>query len=246
MRTDFNQNYYKDLYLDLFLPDQEEFFTIIHFHGGGLIEGDKGDTHEYCKHLTNAGFAVATANYGLIPQTKFPDFLFDAAHAVKYVMDNISKYGRCKGFIISGQSAGAYITLMLCFNKEYLESVDVKTSNVSYWISDAAQPTSHFNILKYEKGLSPLLQRIDETAPLYYVDENTKFSHLLLMAYQQDLPNRVEQNQLLVSTLKSFNESADVTLKILQKWHCHGSSELDSDGEYEVVKVIKGWIKSSR
>ena len=40
-----NINYYKDLYMDLFLPDKEEFYTFIHFHGGGLVEGDKGDTH---------------------------------------------------------------------------------------------------------------------------------------------------------------------------------------------------------
>ena len=244
MRSVKNLNFYKDLYLDLFLPDKEEFFTIIHFHGGGLIEGDKGDTHQYCEHLAKAGYAVATANYSLLPNNKFPSFLFDAAYAVKYVMDNISKYGKSKGFIISGQSAGAYITLMLCFNKEYLESVNIKNKDISYWISDAAQPTSHFNILKYEKGLSPLLQRIDETAPLYYVDENTNFSHLLLMVYEEDLPNRVEQNKLLVSALKSMNKDADVTLKILQKWHCHGSGELDEDGEYETIKVINDWIKS--
>ena len=107
MRSVKNLNFYKDLYLDLFLPDKEEFFTIIHFHGGGLIEGDKGDTHQYCEHLAKAGYAVAAANYSLLPNNKFPSFLFDAAYAVKYVMDNISKYGKSKGFIISGQSAGA-------------------------------------------------------------------------------------------------------------------------------------------
>ena len=63
MKKDWNINFYKDLYLDLFLPEQEEFFTIIHFHGGGLVEGDKGDTHQYCEHLAKQGFAVATANY---------------------------------------------------------------------------------------------------------------------------------------------------------------------------------------
>lgn len=238
-----NINYFNDLYMDLFLPEQEEFYTIIHFHGGGLVEGDKGDTHQYCEHLANLGFAVATANYSLMPTARFPEYLYDAAQAVKYVMDNISKYGKCKGFIISGQSAGAWITLMLCFNTKYLESVNIKNSAILGWISDAAQPTSHFNILKIEKNLSPLLQRIDETAPLFYVDENTEFSHILLMAYQQDLPNRVEQNKLLVSTVKSFNDQADIELKILKGYHCHGSSELDEDGEYEIIKVIKEWMK---
>lgn len=243
MRSVKNINFHKDLYMDLFLPKEKEFFTIIHFHGGGLIEGDKGDSHKYCEHLANNGFTVFTANYSLLPNHRFPSFIEDAGKAVRYAMDNISEYGVSKGFIISGQSAGAYLTLMLCLNESYLKAEGVDSSNIVGWISDAGQPTSHFNILKIEKGLSPLLQRIDETAPLYYVNENTKLSHLLLFAYEEDLPNRVEQNKLLVSSLKSFNKETDVEFKLLKKWHCHGSSELDDDGEYEVIKEIKKWAK---
>ena len=178
--------------MDLFVPDQKEFFTIVHFHGGGLVEGDKGDTHQYVSHLVNHGFAVATANYSLLTEAKFPQCLYDAVEAVRYVMDNISKYGKSKGIIISGQSAGAWITLMLCFNNAYLEAKNIKKSAICGFISDAGQPTSHFNYLKIEKGLDPLLQRIDEAAPLFYIDKNTEFSHLLLMTYEQDLPNRLE------------------------------------------------------
>ena len=52
MKTVKNINFYRDLYMDLFLPDKDEFYTFIHFHGGGLVEGDKGDTHKYCEHLS--------------------------------------------------------------------------------------------------------------------------------------------------------------------------------------------------
>ena len=238
-----NISYHNDLYMDLFLPEQEEFFTIVHFHGGGLVEGDKGDTHQYVEHLAKQGFAVAIANYRLLPESRFPDFLDDAAEAVKYVVENISRFGKSKGIIISGQSAGAWITLMLCFNKEYLEAKNLKNSAICGWISDSGQATSHFHILEIEKGLDPLLQRIDEAAPLFYVDKNTAFSHLLLMVYEQDLPNRLEQNKLLVSSIKNFNDKADIELKILKSYHCHGSSETDEDGEYEAVKNIKEWAK---
>ncbi len=233
-----NINYFKDQYMDLFLPDKEEFFTIIHFHGGGLIEGDKGDTHNYVKHLTKYGFAVSTANYPLLPDNKFPSFLYSASEAVRWVKDHISQYGKSKGLIISGQSAGAYITLMLCFNHEYLDSVGISNQEITAWISDSSQTTTHFNILKLERGLSPLLQRIDEAAPLYYINENTSFNHLLLLTYEDDMPNRLEQNKLLLTTIKNFNPSLDVSLKSLKKWHCHGSSEVDADGEYEAIKVI--------
>ena len=246
MKSVKNINFHKDLYMDLFLPVQEEFFTIVHFHGGGLVEGDKGDTHQLCEHLANKGFAVATANYSLYPNAKFPDYIKDAAKAIRYVMDNIKQYGKPKGFIVSGQSAGAYLTLMLCLNPHYLKEVGVDTKDIVGWISDAGQPTSHFHILEIEKNLNPLLQRIDETAPLYYVNEETTFSRLLLIAYEQDLPNRVEQNKLLVSSIKSFNKDADVEFKLLKKWHCHGSSELDEDGEYEVIKVFEKWFNCRR
>ena len=233
-----NINFYKNLYMDIFFPEVEEFFTIVYFHGGGLIEGDKGDTHEFVKHLTKLGFAVATANYSLLTEKKFPECVKDAAHAVKYVKDNI----KSKGILVMGQSAGAYLTLMLCLNKEYLKEVGIDNKDIIGWISDAGQPTTHFNILKYERSLDPLLQRVDEAAPLYYVNKDTYFSHLLLMTYQCDLPNRLEQNKLLMSSIKTFNKDLDVELKILKGEHCHGSGTLDEDNEYEVVKVVKEWM----
>lgn len=233
-----NINFHKGLYMDIFFPEVEDFFTIVYFHGGGLIEGDKGDSHEFVKHLTKLGFAVATANYSLLTESKFPECVKDAVHAVKYVKDNI----KSKGILVMGQSAGAYLTLMLCLNKEYLKEVGIDNKSIVGWISDAGQPTTHFNILKYERGLDPLLQRVDEAAPLYYVNKDTYFSHLLLMTYECDLPNRLEQNKLLMSSIKTFNKDLDVELKILKGEHCHGSGTLDEDGEYEVVKVVKEWM----
>ena len=72
---------------------------------------------------------------------------------------------------------------------------------------------------------------------------NVSFSNILLMAYEQDLPNRLIQNQLLLSVIKNFNPNAKIELKVLKQGHCHGSCELDDDGEYEVVKVIDEWRK---
>jgi dipeptidyl aminopeptidase/acylaminoacyl peptidase len=238
-----NINYYQNLYMDLFLPEQEHFFTIVYFHGGGLVEGDKGDSHQFVKHLTKLGFAVSTANYSLITEKRFPECVKDAARAIKFIKDNINQYGKSKGVIVMGQSAGAYLTLMLCLNKNYLKEVGIDNNEIVGWISDAGQPTTHFNILKYERGLNPLLQRIDEAAPLYFVDQNTNFSHLLLIVYESDLPNRLEQNQLLLKTIKTFNKDIDVELKILHGEHCHGSGQLDEDNEYGVVKLVKEWMK---
>jgi len=239
-----NINYHSDLYLDLFLPEQEEFYTFIHFHGGGLVEGDKGDTYPFIESLVDNGYAVATCNYSLLPTNRFPSFIKDAAYAVKYVMDNIAKFGKSKGFIISGQSAGAYLTLMLCLNKEYLKEVGINPNDISGYVSDAGQPTTHFHILEMEEGLDSRLQRIDEKAPLYYVNKDTSFKALLLITYTHDLENRLEQNKLLMSTIKTFNKGNNVTLEILDGYHCQGSSEMDKDKQYPVIKCIKKWMEN--
>lgn len=239
-----NLEYKKNLYLDLFLPDEECFSLIIHFHGGGLVEGDKGDTYEFVKHLVNKGYGVATANYSLLPDHKYPSFILDAADAVKYVKDYVSKLAKIKELIISGQSAGAYLTLMLCFDHHYLLNVGIDPKEISLFISDSAQPTTHFNILKYERNLPSDLVMVDETAPIYYVSKKTSKSRLLLIAYDNDIPHRMEENKSLYQKIKESNPNAPVTLKILPGYHCHGSSELDSDGEYAVIKEIEKISKS--
>ena len=230
--------------MDSFFPENQEFYAIIHFHGGGLIEGDKGDTHSFCEQLANKGYAVFTANYSLLTEDKFPRMLYDAANAVKYVKENISKYGKCKGLILSGQSAGAWIVQMLCFNKEYLSSVGIDNNEIEGWISESGQPTAHFNILKYEKGLSPELEIVDETAPIYYVNKETNFSNLLLIAYENDIYNRLNQTKMLYSKIRELNESAKVTFKVFKGVHCDGSCHLDSNNEYPMVNLIDKWVKT--
>lgn len=230
--------------MDSFLPINKEFYAIIHFHGGGLIEGDKGDTHSFCEQLANKGYAVFTANYSLLTEEKFPEMLRDAAKAVKYVKENISQYGKCKGLILSGQSAGAWIVQMLCFNKEYLASVGIDNKDIYAWFSESGQPTAHFNILKLEKGLSPDLEIIDETAPIYYVNKDTRFSNLLLIAYENDIYNRLNQTKMLYNKIKEFNESAKVTFKVFPGNHCDGSCRLDANNEYPMVNLIDKWVKT--
>ena len=75
--------------LDLYLPDCEEFPIYIHFHGGGLDHGTKGDTEipesfVEAKYLTDKGIAVASAEYRKYPNAKYPEFIEDAANTVAY------------------------------------------------------------------------------------------------------------------------------------------------------------------
>lgn len=244
MKTISNIPYLNDLCLDIHLPEQKNFKTIVHFHGGGLVEGDKTDPYPLFEVLVSLGYCVVSVNYSMYPNVKFPQYLFEAAAAVKYVKENIFSYGGTSDIYVGGQSAGAWIALMLCFNHEYLDSVGVKNSDIKGWISDAAQTTSHFNILEIEKKCNPWIQRIDETAPIYYVDENVNFSRILLFTYTNDLPNRVEQNDLFVSAIKYFNKDADITHITLEGGHCSGTCFKNEKGEFAAIKHFQKWMKN--
>ena len=133
--------------------------------------------------------------------------------------------------------------MMLCFNRELLGKHGIKPLDISGWIFESGQPTSHFNLLKFEKGLDPLLQRIDELAPLYYVDKDVILSKALFILYTNDMPNRYEQNQLMIKAVKNFNPSLQLDYILLEGSHCVGSSIKDNDGLCPYVKKTIEWLE---
>ena len=231
--------------LDVYLPDEKGFITVIYFHGGGIVAGDKADSFyvEIAERFAENGYAFVSVNYRMYPNAKFPDFLEDAAEAVAYTKKHIPEWGGSGEVMISGQSAGAWMSLMLCLNKKYLNAVGIDPSEISAWLIDSAQTTTHFNVLKYELGEDPNLQRINEFAPQFFVDAQTSFSKMLLIFYENDMPCRKEQNMLFYKSVLLFNKEADIVYKTLPGEHCHGSTQKDADGEFAYVKTAFAWLK---
>ena len=232
--------------LDIYLPSQDGFGTIVWFHGGGLENGDKQSGEKLAASIVEAGYAFVSVEYRMYTAgAKFPEFLCDAADAIAFVKANIENYGGKKDKLyVSGQSAGAWMALMLCLNEEYLNSVGVDNQDICGWIIDSAQTTAHFNVLKYELGVDSRAQRINEFAPQYFISEKTAFSRMLLMFYENDMPCRYEQNMLFYKSILTFNAKANIVYKVLPGEHCHGSCVRDGDGQYAYVKTMLQWLKN--
>ena len=233
--------------LDVYLPDGKGFKTVVYFHGGGLEVHGKAyeSVVGIAESFVKAGYAFVSADYRIYPTAKFPEFIEDAADAVAFVKKRINEWGGSGELIVSGQSAGAWLSLMLCMDERYLNAVGIDSLSINGWIIDSAQTTSHFNVLKYENGENTLAQRINEFAPIYYVGEKTEFSKILLIFYENDMPCRFEQNMLFYKAVKAFNDKADISFVVLPGGHCHGSNEKDADGEYAYVKTALEWLKKA-
>ena len=158
------------------------------------------------------------------------------------IFNIIKGYNGSGKVLVSGQSAGAWMGAMLMLDKKYLESVNLNVMDIAGWIIESGQMTSHFNVLEIESKLNPLAQRIDERAPIYFVNENTKFNSAIFFYYDNDMPMRKLQNLLLEETVKRFNPKADIETKELPGTHCYGSS-FRVDGEYRYVKESLIWLK---
>lgn len=205
---------FKDLYysenktlsqsLDIFLPDNmtEKIPILIYFHGGGLEAGDKDEIIP--QHFIEKNIGVVSVNYRMYPYYRYPDFLWDGAASVKWVLDHIGQYADVSKIYVGGSSAGAYIAMMLCFDNKYFMNYGVDMKKISCFIFNAGQPTTHFNILR-ERGEDSRRCIIDEAAPLYHIREYNNQPPMMIFCADHDMPNRYEQTLLLLGTLKHMN-----------------------------------------
>ena len=202
--------------LDLYLPEGEGFPTLVFFHGGGFENCDKAGKEfaVLSEYFTENGIGLASANYRMYPNAVYPDFIQDAALAVKYVKNNIQNMGGSGKVFVGGTSAGGYLSQMLCFDRKYLGFNEIEPTDIAGFIHDAGQPTTHFNVLN-ERGLDPKRLVVDEAAPLYYVGIAKEYAPMLFILADNDMPNRAEQTELLLSTMKHFGYDMSKTEKII-------------------------------
>lgn len=228
--------------LDLYLPDGESFPVFVYIHGGGLEAGTKDAPVGMAEYLTNRGIALASVEYRMYPEAKYPDFIEDVAKAVAWVKANSAAYGFSKIFV-GGSSAGGYLSQMLCFDSSWLGKHGIDNRELAGYILDAGQPTAHFNVLR-ESGDDPRRIIVDERAPLWHVGRQTGYAPMLIIYSDNDMENRPEQTRLLVSTLKHFDEDmSKVDVQMIHGEHCQYVNELNERGENRLAEIVYPFIE---
>lgn len=231
--------------LDILLPDESIKASnkiFVYFHGGSLKSGDKSDALSFAPFLTSNGIAIASANYRMYPNAKYPEFLTDSAAAVAWICKHIKQYGDYSEIYVGGSSAGGYISMMLCFDKSYLNIHGIDPDSLAGFIHDAGQPTCHFNVLR-ERNIDSRRIIVDESAPIWHIGTRNIRVPMLFIVSDNDLTNRYEQTMMLLKTLEHFNhDMSKIKSIVLHGSHCHYLGTTDENGINIFGKTVYEFI----
>ena len=145
-----------NLKLDLLKPNDNQLFPLVIFvTGGGFFLAPKYNYLQQRMALAESGFIVASIEYRVIPQGKFPDALIDVKNAIRFLKANASKFGINKEKIaIMGESAGGYLAALTAVTnncKEFEigenlnESSNVQAAVDIYGLSDLTKVGDDFS-----------------------------------------------------------------------------------------------------
>lgn len=180
--------------LDVYYPeDSENFATVVWFHGGGITGGERHIPEQLKRH----GIAVVAVNYRLSPRAKNPAYIDDAAAAIAWVFEHISRYGGHPNKIFAaGHSAGGYLVAMVGLDKSWLGQYGVDANRLAGIINFSGHSITHMTV-RAEQGISDMQPIIDRYAPLYHVRNDAPLFVLISGDREMEMLGRYEETAYL-------------------------------------------------
>ena len=126
----------KEQYFLYYEPKERESDKIvIWIHGGGWNAGNPKFFDYVGQYMARAGYRFVSIGYRLSPKNKYPAQIIDVCNAynaaIKYLNDKGIDTSRV---IVSGPSAGAHLSSILCYSKKVQDEYKVDVSNVIGYI----------------------------------------------------------------------------------------------------------------
>jgi acetyl esterase/lipase len=138
--------------LDIYVRQDTKRAPVIFFIHSGLE--DKFQVQQAARSWLSLGYMVVSINHRFAPEYKFTQQVKDCFSALKWVMDNIHKYGGDGNrIVLTGFSAGGFMTTLMVVETNWHNKYGIDVKRIKCWI-----PISGFySVDLQENYLTPII-----------------------------------------------------------------------------------------
>lgn len=171
--------------LDVYAPEKRGApAPVVYFiYGGGWNRGERSDYQFVGRALAARGFVTVIADYRLVPEVHYPEFLEDNANGLRWVQDNIAQYGGDPNRVfLAGHSAGAYNAVMLALDPSFLREYGVTmpilgvaalSGPYDFYPFEYGEVRDAFGAAPNPQGTQPINLVTFDTPPMYLATGTT-------------------------------------------------------------------------
>jgi acetyl esterase/lipase len=226
---------------------------VLFVHGGGWKRGDKNmmDGSTMLSHWQEAGYAVASANYRLVPDATVEQQAADVASAFAWFRSHAGELGiDPERIVLIGHSAGAHLVALVGTDPQYLAAKGLSLSDIAGVIpNDGAaydvpsQMGENAVVLgdTYEQAFGTDPERQKALSPTRHAAAPNAPQFLLIHVQRQD---GIRQAKGLEAALKATGTS--VERHEFEGRGLQGHAEINrklGDPAYPATAVVDAWLK---
>ena len=199
--------------------------VLIFVHGGNWTSGHKGLYSYFGSRLARKGVVAVTINYPLSPEARFDGMAMATAASVKWVHQNITRYGGDSARIyISGHSAGGHLAALIATDTRYFDSLNIKSPLKGAVMIDAAGLDMYGYLKEGNYRQNPEYLEVftrnqaewKRATPLYQLHKG--MPTFLIFRGGKTYPSIIKSNEKFIDSLRRYQPNAQY---IVQKGKHH-------------------------
>lgn len=174
--------------------------VVVWLYGGRWQGGSKRDYRLLADGMTRRGWIVVVPDYRLYPRVRFPAWVEDGAHAVRWARDHARELGGDPDHLfVMGHSAGAHTVALLALDEHWLADAGVPAASVRGFVALAGPVATTWTDADVQALMGPR-QGWPATYPLTRVDGTER--PLLLLHGESDRTVSVENSRRLAAAIR--------------------------------------------
>ena len=217
--------------------------VVIFIHGGSWESGDKRGYAWVGEALAQMGFVAVLPNYGLMPRTRFPEFVDDAARAVAHARARVGSWGGdTTRVVLMGHSAGAHIAALLAYDPRYLARQGLTPRALDGFIGLSGPYDFALDTKLLRRTFAGTPEREHDALPVHFVAPGSL--RTLLVMGQDDRTVNPRNTRSLASALRAHGVSVEEVWVPGTHGVSVGAFARINRGDSEIVQRIRTFVAS--